>query len=375
VLLIPGLVGISFFRTINLLLLLSYLLLGVLLVNLVRAGRRLKDLQAVRRIEDPLFAGVPGRVEIQLRSRRRQVGFRVEEEGPQGKQRWFIPELAGQRSLSVSYPLLPLGRGRHSWGPVLAASGYPFGLVERHRVLVESEEVIVLPAVGWLHRGLLRHYLRSQGEAHERQRRRPQPHPTAQAEIHGLRSYHPGDNPRLIHWRTSARRGQLMVREMEDVPSDSLLLVVDPVLRSTDEGATEAEAFEDAISLAATVCWEWCRHPGDRLVLGIGGPRPQVIDGFTGPWHARRTLEALATLSACPPGTDGLVALLAQLALPSVVVLLIAVGPSDLAGALGQALRRPVNTLDAGQARSFPFYEPPETMESRLLGGRRKEKS
>jgi len=59
-------------------------------------------------------------------------------------------------------------------------------------------------------------------------RRRPRVHPTAQAEIHGVRSYRSGDNPRLIHWRTSARRGELMVRELEDVPSDNLLVIVDP---------------------------------------------------------------------------------------------------------------------------------------------------
>src|SRR5262249_49364986 len=62
-----------------------------------------------------------------------------------------------------------------------------------------------------------------------RRRRRPRRHPTAQAEFHGLRAFRSGDSPRWIHWRTSARCGELMVREFEDVPPDHLVLVVEPV--------------------------------------------------------------------------------------------------------------------------------------------------
>ena len=53
-------------------------------------------------------------------------------------------------------------------------------------------------------------------------------HELARADFHGLRQYRTGDSLRWIHWRTSARRGQLMVKEYEDVPGEDLVLVFDP---------------------------------------------------------------------------------------------------------------------------------------------------
>src|SRR5262249_28332690 len=128
--------------------------------------------------------------------------------------------------------------------------GYPFGLVRRRIEVGPGREVLVLPRLGWVHRGRLRNYLR--GGAPEDgaiRRHRPQRDPSAQAEFHGLRAWRTGDSPRSIHWRTPARRGELMVREYEDVPSDNLLLVLDPSLPARPGGA---DLFEQAVSLAAT---------------------------------------------------------------------------------------------------------------------------
>jgi uncharacterized protein (DUF58 family) len=354
-----GLLAVSFFRSINLLLLLGYLMVGVLVVNALRAGRRLKHLRATRRLDDLIFAGSPLRVEVRVDNQRRtpQPGLRLEDAAPEQTQRWFLPQVKGRQGVDVRHRVVLRRRGRWAWGPLTAVSGYPFGLVERRLQLLGGEEVLVLPAVGGVHRGLLRHYLRSQGNPDERQRHRPRVHPTAQTEVHGVRSYRSGDNPRLIHWRTTARRGELMVRELEDVPSDNLLVILDPTLAAEEDAA---EHFEDAVCLAATLCWEWCRHPGDRLVLALGGVRAQVIDGLTSPWHARRTLEALAVLESCPPGPSDLVSRLGGLSRPSLSVVLIAVGASDLAGPLEQTLQRPVNGLDARWVGGYAFYEPPE---------------
>src|SRR5436305_651981 len=73
-----------------------------------------------------------------------------------------------------------------------------------------AADVVVLPALGDLHRGRLRHQLRCTGQG-KRSRQQPRHHRAAQAEFHGLRPFTTGDSPRTIHWRTSARRGELMV--------------------------------------------------------------------------------------------------------------------------------------------------------------------
>src|SRR5205085_1363497 len=125
-----------------------------------------------------------------------------------------------------------------------AVSAYPFGLAQRRVRLRAEQYVVILPRLGRLHRGRLRRFLRPVGLAHAPARRQALRHPTAQAEFHGLRAFRNGDSPRSIHWRTSARCGELMVREFEDVPTDNLVLVVDPA---------NGPGLEDAVSLAATI--------------------------------------------------------------------------------------------------------------------------
>ncbi len=355
------LVGVGLFKGINLLALLGYAMLATAALNLVVPGRRLKRLRARRRLGGPVFAGAPCVVEVQLENagRRPLVGVRVEDRGEGHMLSWFVQRLEGHGRCSLRRPVVLPRRGRYAWAELTAVSGYPFGLAERRRVLAPGEGVLVLPRPGWLHRGRFRQHLRSFDPRAERVRQRPVRHRAAQAELHGLRDYHPGDSPRSIHWRTSARRGELMVREFEDLPGDHLVLVFDPTPPAPAEGAAPEQRFEAAVTLAATVCWEWCRRRGDRLVAALAGPEPAVLDGLTGPAHARRVLEGLAVQQPAAADAGALLAWLNPVALPPAAVVVVAAGPSPLADALRRAWNRPVTALDASEAQTFDFYEPP----------------
>jgi uncharacterized protein (DUF58 family) len=218
--------------------------------------------------------------------------------------------------------------------------------------------VIVLPRLGWIHRGRLRRLLRTAApEGDSVRRRRPQRHPSAQAEFHGLRAWRPGDSPRFIHWRTSARRGELMVREYEDVPSDNLLLVLDP---TPAHGPQALDHFEQAVSLAATICWEWCRHTGDRLIVAVADAAGEVLDGVAGSTHGRCILERLALVEAGLPADLGVLpGRLADYADVAAAALVVGTGASGLIGPLARLLRRPVTFLDAASADIHDFYDPP----------------
>jgi len=49
-------------------------------------------------------------------------------------------------------------------------------------------------------------------------------------EFYALREYHPGDNPRYIHWKRSARMGRLVVREMSQYSPNRLTVILDTFL-------------------------------------------------------------------------------------------------------------------------------------------------
>jgi uncharacterized protein (DUF58 family) len=346
-------VGLSLFRSINLLLILSGLMLALLPINVFLAGRRLRQLRARRRVPQPVFAGTPFTVEVEVTSPRGAVlGLRVEDRGDAHEVAWALPRLGRGVVVRLRRELTLPRRGHYAWAAVRAWSGYPFGLAARQAWLTPTETIVVLPRLGHVHRGLLRRRLLAATPDPVRERRPTRRDPAAQADFHGLRTFRSGDSPRWIHWRTSARRGELMVREFEDEPTDNLLVVLD--LQGGQPPAVEA-----AVSLAATVCWEWCRRKGDRLALAVAGPEPAVVAGTTGRPLALGLLERLAVQSAEGADRAALLGRLAAAPLGRAAVLLVAARADGFSGELAGRLGRPVAVADASDLVAVEFYEGP----------------
>src|SRR5439155_15517711 len=112
--------------------------------------------------------------------------------------------------------------------------------------------LVVLPAAGTAEaEGLRRWVLRQaggEGRAHKTLRRAT----SDPADVRGVRPYRPGDSMRWVHWRSSARRRQLLVREYDAAPSPDLVIVVEP-WASGREDPGESARLEAALSLAVTV--------------------------------------------------------------------------------------------------------------------------
>jgi uncharacterized protein (DUF58 family) len=351
-----GVLTLGLGKSINLLALLGYFLAVVAIFNFVLAGKGLKALRVKRRHRDPVFAGRPCPLEVSVAPGRRACpGVRLEERGSDYFLTWNAAWLGGRAEQTFQGEVILPRRGRYERGPLWGFSGYPFGLAERGVVLAPAEEIYVLPRLGSMRRGGFRTQQRVSDPKEDRQRRRPT-HPAAQGEVHGLRPFRTGDSPRTIHWKTSARRGELMVREFEDEPGDALLLVVDPVPRAMPDADAH---FEEAISLAATLVREWCRGGAVRLVLAVAGPtEPLLLDGIAGPALVQRALEFLAEAVA-NGNADTLLGRLAALANPPAGIVVVSAGSDALAGLIGRHLRRPVNALDVTDPSVFDFYEPP----------------
>jgi uncharacterized protein (DUF58 family) len=344
-----GLVVLGSWKGINLILLLAYGLVALFVVNAAIAWRGPLRLRASRVDTGPVFAGTPAERVVELSNPTDQplAGGWVREGGAGVRLFWPAGRLGPGETIRLTRPIRLPDRGRIAFEPLLVRGGFPFGLVRFHREWGGPAELVVLPRLGRLHLGHFQRWLERTTRGDGRSRPRAQQIPVAEAAVHGLRPYRAGDSPRLIHWRSSARRGELMVREFEEpMPHHDLLLVVDP-------GAA-GPAAEAAVSLAATVCWEWCRHRADQVALvATSGP---AVPGGTGPEHGRRLLETLAELPAgeadgVPPGLTGLAPARAP-------VLLVTPTPT---GRLVDGLRqRAGQRLAVIDATSPPdFYSPP----------------
>lgn len=348
---------VGLLKAINLITLLASLLIVLVLWNWWAALRQLESLHAEPWEDVPPFAQTPFRAQVRLhnRGRRSISGVDVRTGSGPARQRWFVPELAAGAALVLEADVVYPRRGLVDGEALTIASGHPLGLVRLQQHGNPTGDRIILPQLGTLHRAQLRRFLSRHSPNLGRTRSVPAPGPLAQCEFHGLRPYRPGDSPRHVHWRTSARHGELMVREYEDWPNDDLTLVLDARKRSAPEDDPHLEL---AIRIAATICWEWCRQTGDRLVLAVAGSTVTVEEGITGRALARRLLERLALEpGAIAIDADALAARLHEHRLPAGPILLVSSTQSDLGLRLQAHLRRRVAAVVAGSVEAAAFFE------------------
>jgi uncharacterized protein (DUF58 family) len=354
------LVSIAFWLTgwlkgINLILLLGYLLLLVWGLNWLVARRTLRGAVIRRTVREPIFAGVPTswEVEVGVVGRSSAIGWDVVDEGPAHCARWFLPSTAPGQTVHLRRDVTLPNRGPYRCPPLRASSAFPFGLVRREVEFSAAEQLLVLPRLGRIHAGRLRRWLSQTARPDERSRRSRR-RLALEAEFHGLRQFRPGDSPRWIHWRTSARTGELVVREFDHGTHYDLILIVEPFADSAD-----SDALESAISLAATVCWAWAQEAGDRVTLAIAGPEPVVLTGGDGPGAVFHLMEALATASGTAEvNAVALGRRLLEGPLLRGPALLISSRPEPrTAEMLTRMLDRPVAFLNAANKPSF--YQPP----------------
>jgi uncharacterized protein (DUF58 family) len=295
---------IGILKGINLVIVLAYVLLGLWTINLILARRATLGLSARRPPRSPATAGVPA-----------EWGLDVTDAGPVGGN-WILEERAGNQSarwlalrsgpgaFSVRPRFTIPTRGKHTLAPLTATSTFPFGLWTRTVRLLPAEEFIVLPRPARVDGERLRGWLFRRRAGHDAETRTVRRVVEREAEIHGLRDYRVGDALRRIHWKATARRNRLTVREYEDAGPPRLLLVVEPYLPEKPTDA-DRQILESTISLAAGVVREWRRDAGARLALVIAGPTPAVLDGPPGPGPTERMLEALAVEPGGLPGDVG----------------------------------------------------------------------
>ncbi len=219
---------------------------------------------------------VEDRVPYVLGSRPRFVLDRVE---PRGRR-------------EVTYTVRSDVRGRYQLGPLSIRLTDPFGMCELTRAFSSRDTLVVTPPVQELPLVPLAGEWTGSGESRSRSLA------SAGEDDAGTREYRQGDDLRRVHWRSTARLGQLMVRREEQPWQARCTVLLDT--RSTAHGGEgPGSSFEWAVSAAASVAVHLVRHGYFvRLVTDTGaafGGGDQTLDGRGGDVEGA-LLDALAVV-------------------------------------------------------------------------------
>jgi uncharacterized protein (DUF58 family) len=173
---------------------------------------------------------------------------------------------------------------------VRVTSGDLFGLFRRSRNFGTTQQVLVFPRAEELASfGVPPALLPGEG----RQRR---PTQTITPAAFGVREYHPGDSYNRIHWRTTARTGELMVKLFELDPASDVWLVLD-LGRSVQAGQGDDGTEEHAVRIAASVA-RFLLSAKRRVGYIAQGDRHHVDEAERGLGQYTRILESLALARA-----------------------------------------------------------------------------
>jgi uncharacterized protein (DUF58 family) len=181
-------------------------------------------------------------------------------------------------------------------------------------------------------------------------------------DFHSVREYEQGESLRRVHWPTSARRGQLMVKELEDAPRDAVVVLLD-----CDPAGAAGEppdtSFDAAVRAAGSVLIAYVAR-GRRATLVTTGRDGPFVQTCSSGSDFRAVLDALAAVE--PNALHDLARSLGSGQTPSarggeLVVVTAALGPAAVAALLGAATRRVVSVVwvDAASYASRPARADP----------------
>jgi uncharacterized protein (DUF58 family) len=163
-----------------------------------------------------------------------------------GRARFVIDRIEPRGAREMAYRVRADVRGRYRVGPLTVRLTDPFGLVELARSFSAADVITVTPPIVALLAG------RSAGSWTGGGDSRTRMVAGAGDDDVAPREYRHGDDLRRVHWRSTARRGELMVRREEQHWQTSGTLFLD-TRRLAHWGDGPAASFEHAVSAAASI--------------------------------------------------------------------------------------------------------------------------
>jgi uncharacterized protein (DUF58 family) len=272
----------------------------LLVVALAWAATRRTGLDLARHLVPPrLHVGGEGRVVVEGTTTMRTPLLTLTDAFDDGRRaaHFVLPPRAPAAGVRATYRVPTNRRGRFTVGPLVASASDPLGLARRTTAVAGTTDLVVCPRV----HDVLPPRPGGGGEpaVHDDGPRSPALEPLG--EFLALREYQAGDDPRRVHWRSSARVGELLVRQDEAAAPGRIAVVLD-----TRPEVYDTATFEVAVEATASVAASLRRARRPIEVLSTAGE----ILGRPGA-GADLLLDRLAVVQ--PSGPDHLPAVVATL--------------------------------------------------------------
>jgi uncharacterized protein (DUF58 family) len=242
-----------------------------------RARYRLSCNRSLQPMRVPV--GRPARVVLELRNAGRLPSsvLMLEDAVPYTlgtRPRFVIDQISPRWRREIGYTLRSDVRGRFAVGPLSVRVCDPFGLIEIERSFAARHTLTVTPQVHPLPDGQLHGEQSGTGDS------RPRAFAAAGTEDVLIREYRHGDDLRRVHWPSTARVGELMVRREEQPWQTRATLLMD-TRAAAHRGSGPASSFEWLVTATASVGVHLSGQGyALRLVTESG-------DDSAGHWHDR----------------------------------------------------------------------------------------
>lgn len=256
-------------------------------------GRSRPAPRAERRLPSALSVQVRHRVRIDLVSADLPGAVLLADEHPGDDGDTGLPTLihrARETVTTVEYGYRPAQRGRAQFGRIRLWLASPLGLWSLCRYAGEEASVPIYPDFSLISADLEARYPRTRTLG-QRLRAR-----TGEGlEFHQLREYQPGDSPRRIDWKATARRRQLISREYQDEQNQQLVALLDGGRRLALPVAG-LTGFDHALNASLLLSWSALAQ-GDRPgALMFSGETERWIPPVRGRGGIHRILNGLYDL-------------------------------------------------------------------------------
>jgi uncharacterized protein (DUF58 family) len=277
---------------INLLFVVFAMMLSTLLVSGYLLESTTKKIRIERHLPNKIHAGEEFEVSLTITNdKKRMPSFSlVFQDILKGQAEFpltYALKISPRSSIKLKYKYKFEKRGRYSFPHTMIISRFPFGFFVKYYEYPCKSEVIVYPEVRKINQkgSLLSKFASS--------RSRKEMLKEGSDIFHGIREFRPGDNPKWVHWRSSAKFQKIMLKEYEIEDLKKVMIILDTFIPKKENELLNY--LEEGIILTASLA-NYFRELGCEVSFVAYTPKLTVIDPGKGIKNLDKIYLSLALL-------------------------------------------------------------------------------